>query len=269
MATDPGSAIRDFEDLFYLNRLNRFSGSGGEVLLKNDSGGEPGRMDVGDRLIGIGVTHLIEDLSRPPGPDTFHPTTVESGNSRKIATRSFRVRAKDQTEEGFDFRFDPLTPEEYSATLTEVSEGTVAIPPGSIPEGTIILSFLDDEPGYTLATIERSPGSNWAIATRGVRHWNVGFGAEDDFWAASFPSDEIGLLRTLPPSASIGSIRFGLSLLAQSNPTVKLEPVPCIHPSGETTMHDFCLNGHATGTDGLDTPFPIGLRTAITFKPVR
>jgi hypothetical protein len=258
--------IQTLETAFYPGSLNRFVGSGGEVLLKEDPKAPPGRMDVGDRLIGIGITHLIENMDTPPGPESFR-SSKEEDRPMKVAARSFRVTSKVAGEAGHDFRFEPLPPEEYSEALAEVSEGAVAISPDSIPPGTIILSFIDAEGAYTLRTLADSPGANWVAATSGSRHWNVGFAGETDFWSASFPSDEISLLRELPPTVEVGSIRFGLSLLPESRTTVELEQVACLHPSGETTMHHFCLEGRAAGTKDLDTPFPIGLRTAITFRP--
>lgn len=260
-------AIRSFEQRFYEGRLNRFVGSGGEVLLKAEKDAPSSRMDVGDRLIGIGAAHLIEDLSAPPGPDSFRATTGEADFLVKCAARGFTVTAKNETSSGFDFTFAPFSPKTYADTLETVSGGAVRIAPASIPTGTIILSFIDRTPGYTLRTIEGSPGANWAAVTRGERHWNVGFGKPDDFWQASFPSDDIGALKLIARANTIGAIRFGLSLLDGSTTYTSFETVPCTGPGGEETRHHFCLDGAAAGTLGMDTPFPIGVRTAITFLP--
>ncbi len=259
-----------FEDSIFFNELNRFVGSGGELVLKK-SQKEDGdtKIDVGDILIGIGVTHLVESLSRPPGLDSFRSFDVNSlAYDRKMAARAFRVVAKEQTDEGFDFRFEPLSPNEYSEALSEVSEGTVNIDPKTIPDGTVILSFTSEKPEYTLKSNESSPRANWEALAKGERHWNVGIGSEDDFWAASFPSDEMEFLKEFSAAAKLGRIRFGLSMLKGSVGAIKLEKVETEHPTGRITKHDFCLNGNAAGTKNLDSPFPIGLRTEITFFPV-
>jgi len=56
------------EDNFFYNETNRFVGSGGEILHKKDQSRGPQltKMEVGDILIGISITHLIETLGRPP-----------------------------------------------------------------------------------------------------------------------------------------------------------------------------------------------------------
>jgi hypothetical protein len=223
-------------------------------------------MDVGDRLIGIGLTHLIESLSRPPGLDSFR--AIFDADVSKVALRAFEVARKEPGPDGIEFSFAPLSPSEYSETLEAVSEGAVRIPAESIPLGTIILSFVDSEPTYTLRAIERSSRENWARATKGQRHWNVGIGDDADFWSATFPSDDIGILPHLPRSAAVGTIRFGLSLLPSSETRLDFERVPWPELSGRTTAHHFCLVGSAAGTNGFATPFPIGLRTEIVCKPV-
>ncbi|HVZ38106.1 MAG TPA: hypothetical protein VHI13_02435 [Candidatus Kapabacteria bacterium] len=130
------------------------------------------------------------------------------------------------------------------------------------------MSFVDSDPAYTLQTVEGSPGENWMRATKGLRHWNAGIANDSDFWAASFPSDDMSLLPGIPNSMKVGSIRFGLSLLSGGGAGIDFRLVPCINPSGSTTYQQFCLSGYATGTGGLDTPFPIGLRTEILFHPL-
>lgn len=258
-----------FEEAFFLDELNRFVGSGGEVLVKPDDydGDDPTRMEVGDRLVGIGITHFIENLSHPPGPMTFRPVHLESDYQMKVAARAFVVSAKRETDPGFEFEFEALTPREFSRLLIQISDGRVELDPDTIPEGSMVLSLLHDEAGYTLEALG-DPAGNWSAATAGRRHWNVGVASDDDFWWARFPSDDLGLLADLPPYARVGEIRFGLSMLPDSREPVPLEPTPTEHPSGRTTTHDFCLSGFATGVAGFDTPFPIGLRTAIRFSPV-
>lgn len=283
---------KSVDELFFFNELNRFLGSGGEILvnemLSEDDPTTPGvdrdgtvadpdldgpipphliqRLDVGDRLIGIGIAHAVESLSRPPGRETFH-ALVSSGP--KAALRAFVVVKKEVIESGFKFTFGPLSPQEFSDLVAEVSDGLVKIPVESIPEGTMVLSFDHDDSEYTLESIPGSPGRNWELATAGARHWNIGVAQGTDFWVANFDSDDLGLLSLLPSSAKVGSIRFGLSLLPGSKGYSKLEKVSCVGPDGNTTMHHFCLSGTAAGTNGFDTPFPIGLRTEIIFRPVR
>jgi hypothetical protein len=261
--------ITSFERHFFFNELNRMCGSGGELLLKGDPTAPMGRMDIGDRLIGIGVTHLVESLSRPPGPASFRSMAAGSRGPLKYAARAFTVASKTVTPNGHDFAFAPLSPQDYCDTLATVSQGRVRMAPGDIPEGTIIMSFVDAKPTYTLQTLARSPGENWRRVFAAKRHWNVGIANDDDFWDASFPSDEVGILTQLSPSERIGSIRFGLSLLPKSTGFQRLERIPWGTVSGRGTKHHFCLSGYATGTSGLDTPFPIGLRTEITFFPQR
>lgn len=265
----PNGAVKLFEDRLFLGELNRFVGSGGEVLMKADRSASEDRMDVGDRLMGIGATHYIESLDRPPGPGALHATTLESDFQVKSALRAIQVVSKEETDDGFEFQFSPFAPEDFSQTLEELSEGAVQISASEIPEGTIVLSFVDAGPTYTLQSADGSPGLNWHAATKGDRHWNVGIANESDFWVASFPSDEVGLLRQMPHTMTVGSIRFGLSLLPGSRTTIELEPVSCTGPSGQTTEHDFCLDGTASGTGDIDTPFPIGVQTQIKFRPGR
>jgi hypothetical protein len=262
--------MKAFEEALFLGELNRFVGSGGELLIKGSKGANSSstQMDVGDRLIGIGVTHIVESLSRPPGLDSFHALGIDANVVPKIALRGFEVIAKQETPSGFDFRFAPLPPEEYSSLVEQVSEGAVRIPAQTIPKGTIILSFLDSNAAYTLRNLANSPSENWIRATTGERHWNVGIGQDMDFWVASFPSDQVGLLNQFPSYMKVGTINFGLSLLSGSNGAVNLEPIECPNPGGGTSKHDFCLNGYAMGTQHVDTPFPIGLRTEIMFHPI-
>lgn len=263
------AAIQAFEDRLFLGATNRFVGSGGEVLIKKDPHQPPGRLDVGDRLMGIGATHMVENLDVAPGPDSFHSTSMESDFQVKSALRAIEVTAKEETKEGYDFTFQALTPKAYSETLEELSEGAVRILPDEIPNGTIVLSFVDSSPEYTLGAVAGSPGANFVAATKGERHWNVGLGKEDDFWVASFPSDDVGLLAQMPRTMMVGTIRFGLSLLPNSTTTIGLEPVSCAGPSGKESEHDFCLEGMASGTQAIATPFPIGVQTQIRFRPIR
>ena len=264
--------VGSFESAFFPGEVNRFVGSGGEVLVKGEGNSEETTIEVGDQLVGIGVTHLVETLDRPPGLDTFHAFGVHDVRhplTKKVAMRGFEVVFKEGGEGGYDFGFAPLAPDRYAALVERVSGGAVSIPPETIPEGTMVVSFLDPDPAYTLAAVKGSPGANWAAAAKGARHWNVGIGDPSDFWAASFPSDDVGVLATVPPSVSFGTIRFGLSLLSGESGFTTFERVPFPDPAREATSHQFCLLGEAVGTAGLDTPFPIGLRTKITFKPVR
>jgi hypothetical protein len=265
------SPKKHFEDNFFYDELNRFVGSGGEVFLKGarNLNSSSTRMDVGDRLIGIGVTHVIENLSQPPGPDSFEAMNFSTGKELKKAVRAFEVAKKSNGPDGFDFEFKPLSPQDYCDTLELVSTGAVRIRPESIPPGTIILSFLDSTQTYTLRTVPGSPSENWVRAVKGTRHWNVGIATSEDFWSASFPSDDIGLLTQLPPSAKAGRITFGLSLMPKSKGKANLIPVSIAELSGRSTHHHFYLEGHACGVKGLDTPFMIGLRTEIIFHPTK
>ncbi|HVZ38105.1 MAG TPA: hypothetical protein VHI13_02430 [Candidatus Kapabacteria bacterium] len=125
----------NFEQAFSLNRPNRLVGSGGEVVVKGVSNANtpPMRLDVGDRLIGIGVTHLVEDLGRPPGLDTFVAMNAANPVAVKSALRAFEVATKTESSNGFDFTFKPLSSQDYSDTLAFVSQGKVIIPAESIP----------------------------------------------------------------------------------------------------------------------------------------
>ena len=148
---------------------------------------------------------------------------------------------KTRTDTGFRLELAPLSPQDYSALLRDVSAGTVTIPAKSIPKGTMIVSFLDKKPKYTLQTVAGSPGRNWAPLANGERYWSVGIGNKDDFWAANLPADDIGLLAQIPASTRVGEIRFGLSLLAGAKGKLKFLPVPFQNASGRTTAHQFCL----------------------------
>jgi len=259
---------RAFAKSFYLNCVNKMVGSGGETLVKGakNRGGSQNKIEIGDRLIGIGVTHFIENMEQTPGPNSF-----TLGPGPKMAARAFETVSKEEIDGGYSFLFSPLLPTDYSALLEEVSRGTARIPAESIPNGTMIISFIGKGgkgEQYTLRTIDGSPGANWTAVVSGSRQWNVGIGKETDFWAANFPSDDVEYLSDIATWSVVGRIRFGLSLLAGSDSTTKFAPVPCIHPSGRETYHDFCLAGNVVGTRGLVTPFPIGLRTEIICKPV-
>lgn len=256
-----------FEEKFFSNEINRFVGSGGEMLIKGVRNREAPqtRIDVGDRLIGIGMTHIVESLSRVPGPESFRVTTEDAA---KAAMRAFVVTGKNEDPEGFVFALSPLSPQDYSALVDHVAGSSVKISHETIPVGTMIISFLNMKTTYSLKTMDGSPAKNFAEACRGVRHWNVGIGGTDDFWVAHFPSDDIGMLANLSSGVRVGSIRFGLSILAGSKGVPNLKPVEFVGPSGKTTRHHFSLSGTGAGTQGLDTPFPIGLRTEIMFHPL-
>lgn len=259
-----------FHNLFFYNEINKFSGSGGELLVKGagNASAPSSRIDVGDRLVGIGVAHTVESLSRTPGPDSYRATNSPAPMP-KIAARAFQVSNKTRDPSGFSFDFEPLPANDFSTLVEQVSHGAVKLAPETIPPKTMVLSFLDLNPTYTLESISGSPGENWLRSTRGERHWCVGIGKDTDFWAAKFPVDDISLLPQIPTWTKIGSINFGLSLLPGSPSPVALEPVPGAHPSGVATTHDFSLFGTVVGTQGLNTAFPIGLRTEIIFKPLR
>lgn len=260
---------RPFAEAFYFGELNRFVGSGGELLLKSEDAveAESTRLGVGDRLIGLGITHVVESLSRPPGPESFRAVNLPSNYQMKVAARSLRITDKRETPNGYEFGFEPLAPAEFSNLLASLSDDRVQIAADTIPDGTYVLSILHDGPGYSLAS-QGDDALTWEAATTGTRHWNVGVGKPDDFWWAEFPSDDIGLLAILPPHERVGQIRFGLSLLEGSAGAIDLVPVEVSNPFGGTSAHDFCLSGAAVGVLGLTTPFPIGLRTEILFHPL-
>jgi len=244
-------------------------GTGGEIISKAPANRNRGRdtvIEIGDRLVGIGMTHFIESMERVPGLD--NPVRDGEGGPEKLAARAFVATERNETREGVEFRFSPLSPQEFSSLVEEVSNGQAQIDPTSIPEGTMVLSFLMKEERYTLARQEGSPGSNWRAVVSGERHWNVGIARKSDFWHALFPGDDVAVVRNLAPWTHLGQIRFGLSMLEQSRGAMELERVPTVHPEGGETYHDFSLNGSVSGTRGLETDFYIGLRTAILCKPL-
>lgn len=272
-STPVKASLLSVNESFCTRQTNVMSGNGGEVLLNRvigsaDDGTVAGdghtiqRLDVGDRLAGIGQTLTVECLasgiSRDLGADEYN---------LKTALRAFEVISKVSDASGFHFTFGSLTPLEYSETIQVASGGALAISVDSIPEGTMILSFDDPTPSFTVETVPGSPGANWTEATNGIRHWSVGIGRPTDFWMASFPTDDLGLLPMLPSSVEVGTISFGLSLLSGHSGFSEIIPSPCIGPSGIVSV-DFCLSGKAVGTADIDTPFPIGLKTEITFHPV-
>lgn len=266
-----GDRSGDFEESFFFGELNRFMGSGGEILVKGsqNTSAPPTRIDVGDRLIGIGVTHLVESLSRPPGLDSFRAFASSASSPAKSALRAFEVTGKERREDGFHFDLSALSPTDYSALVSQVSGGAVNIPANTIPPGTMIISFTDRNPTYTLAKTQTGTASNWERATKGDRHWNVGIGCSSDFWEAEFPADDIGILTQVPPTVRVGTIRFGLSLLSGSRTQTSFKPVTFARSNGQSSSHQFCLSGYVVGTQGLATLFPIGLRTEILFEPHR
>jgi hypothetical protein len=269
MMSQPLGARLAFDNAFFYGHLNRFVGSGGEMLIKHSGYEESNltQMEIGDRLIGIGVAHVVEDMSLPPGPNSFRAVNADSPFQMKSAERALLVAGKRVTERGFEFDFKPLQSAEFSELLAQVSDDRITVPPASIPEGSFVLSVLHDEPRYSLEDMG-NPSENWVAAADGDRHWNVGIGSEDDFWWAQFPSDDISILAELPPYERVGEIRFGLSMLPGSRQVPELDPVEFRHPSGRITKHHFCLSGAAVGVAGLATPFKIGLRTEILFRPV-
>jgi hypothetical protein len=284
--------LKAVNEIFFINELNKFVGTGGEILLNlvlsEDDPTTPGfdpdgvladpdldgpiskhiiqRLDVGDRLVGIGTSQTVECVSCPRLESRALGLDVYEA---KNALRAFKVIEKVAVAGGgFNFTFGPLSPEEYSATIKTASGGSVTIPAETIPVGTMILSFNDPTPNFTVANIPGSPGMNWVKATEGTRHWSVGVADPTDFWVSSFASDDLGLLPFLSSKTTIGKINFGLSLLSGSTGLSSLNKVPCAGPAGIIVNKDFCLSGSAVGTFGIDTPFQIGLRTEITFNPV-
>lgn len=259
--------LKRYNRLFFKGQTNRMSGSGGELIVKSKENLRKGRTTViepEDILVGIGVTHTIESMTTPPGPRS---TRFALGEIDKVAARAFRTVHKERLEQGFAFGFEPLAPKEYSQLLYEASGHECEIDPETIPPGTMILSFIASGSGYTLERSRASPGSNWKAVLSGTRQWNVGCRRPDDFWAARFPSDDVGLLQQIDPWTSIGEIRFGLSLLEGSPGAMEFQPVEAVHPDGRRTKHDFHLSGRVTGTRGLRSDFYIGLRTEIICRP--
>jgi hypothetical protein len=260
---------RRFDLTLYSGELNRIVGSGGELLIKNPANkqGSPTKMEVGDCLIGIGATHFVESLSRPPGLDAFRAMSHENmANERKMAMRAFLISEKNKSDDGFDFRMTPLSPENYSQLLGKVSEGKMNISSATIPSGTMIISFVDAKSKYTLKSAGSSVAPLFANATTGERYWTVGLGKDDDFWEASFPSDDVQFLKMMDSAERVGKIKLGLSLLDFG--VYKIRFASIVHTAlGKISMHEFVLNGAAAGTKGLDSPFPIGLRTEIVCRP--
>lgn len=259
--------MEKFEDNFFFGTLNRFSGSGGEILVKGEGNTHPTRMEVGDRLIGIGIAERVEALD---GADSrsFHLIGADQAGDSKMALRAFAIAEKKKTWRGYVISLSPLEPKEYSALVDQVSGGAVKIAPETIPRGTMILSFIDPQTTYTLAPLKEGNHQNWINASKGERHWNVGIGSPDDFWIARFPLDDIRLLKYLPQWLRLGGIWFGLSLLPGSKRSVDLAKVPHHAPITKKTKHDFCLKGRVAGSLGKSGQFPISLRTSITFQPI-
>ena len=287
------------ESLF-VNKSNKFVGTGGEILinlvLSEDDPTTPEfdpdgiladpdldgpipehviqRIDVGDRLVGIGASHTLECLDCSSEQEETIYRLGSKTNNLKLAVRAFEVVDKVACDNGFNFTFGPLSPEEYSTTIEIASKGAVKIPVTSIPKGTMILSFDDSTPNFILQDIPGSPDRNWVEATNGDRHWNVGIAKSTDFWMSNFVSDDIGLLPFLPDTVATGTIRFGLSFLSGDVGPVCLKPVPCGKPANcdgsinPITNNNFCLVGNVVGTSGINTPFPVGLQTEITLNPV-
>lgn len=256
-----------FEDNFFFANLNRFSGSGGEILVKGAGNIHPTRMEVGDRLIGIGIAEKVEALDGGKSR-TFHLIGADQVGDSKMALRAFAIAQKRRTWRGYEISLSPLEPREYSELIEKVSGGTVRIAPETIPHGTMILSFIDPQTTYSLAPLKEGDHQNWINATRGERHWNVGIGSPDDFWMARFPLDDIRLLKYLPQWLRLGRIWFGLSLLPGSTRAIDLIKVPHHAPIAKKSKHDFCLEGRVVGSFGQKGQFPIGLRTSITFHPI-
>ena len=277
-----------FGKLLFKNEMNQFVGVGGEVILNitlspddpKTKGLDPDgkiadpdddgpikshkivRLDVGDRLAGIGWTTKINCVSCRSSGKNVHQIDFSTDHG-KAALRAFQVIDKKLNEDGtYSFKFGPLTPEQYSETIKEASNGAINIPPESIPPGTVILSYIDKTPKFTLKKINGSPKINWIEATNGVRHWNVGIKTDIDFWESRFKTDNVGILEVMPKEYELGQINFGLSVLDGSRGKVKLNKVKSIH----NTEHDFVLEGKAIGTYNSDEAFPIGLQTTITFS---
>jgi len=258
-----------FRQQFRLGEMNRMWGTGGEVLVKapeNRNRGQDTRIEIGDRLIGIGMTHFVQHLEQPPG--LANPLARFPPDRPKMAARAFQAHSIVETPDGVELRFRPLAPVDYAALIDEVSGGDAGIDPDTIPEGTMILSFLMGSEPYSLERIGNSPGENWRAVLAGERHWNVGIREKQDFWFAKFPSVDVAAVGMLAPWEKLGRIRFGLSLLPGSQGAMTMERIPTEHPEGGQTLHDFCLEGQVTGTRGLETDFYIGLATEIRCKPV-
>jgi hypothetical protein len=291
----PDQPVGTLDQVLFTDQTNRLVGIGGEILvnrvLSGDDPRTPGndpdgqvadpdgngpipphliqRLDVGDWLVGIGVTQRVECVDCLARPDRVRHLGRGPGRMgiAKSAARAFEVRTRERILEEYRYTFQPLSPEDFSAAVAQASGGAVTIPPASIPRGTMVVSFQDRTPGFTLASHQGSPGINWREATDGARHWNVGVARETDFWMASFPSDDIGMVALLPEGSRIGMIRFGLSLLEGGDGEyLPMKPVSCEGPNGPVNV-DVCLSGTAVGTRGGGTAFPIGLSTEVRLQP--
>lgn len=297
----PNPPVATLDQVLFTGQTNRLVGIGGEIVINrvlsgddpltpgNDPDGQVAdpdgdgpipahliqRLDVGDWLVGIGVTQRVECVDCPV--DRAAPD--DRGLVRRLgrfpgglgidksAARGFEVRTKERILEAYRYTFQPLSPEDFSRAVAEASGGTVNIPAASIPRGTMVVSFQDRTPGFTLASRQGSPGVNWREATDGTRHWNVGVARQTDFWMATFPSDDIGMVALLPEGTRVGMIRFGLSLLDGGDGEIlPMKPVSCEGPNGAVTV-DVCLSGTAVGTRGAGTAFPIGLATEVRLQP--
>jgi hypothetical protein len=115
--------MSDFEEKFFLGEVNQFLGSGGEILVKGSANRKSAVsvVEVGDRFVGIGITHTVETLSRPPGPETFRAFNLGPGNDMKGAMRAFQVAAKNRVGDGFEFELAPLSPADYSELISSVT----------------------------------------------------------------------------------------------------------------------------------------------------
>lgn len=283
------------EENLFLNESNRFVGRGADLLinlvLSGDDPATPGfdpdgeigdpdgpdgpipphliqRIDVGDVFTGIGNTDTVECLSCPPGSETIH-TLGSVGNNAKVAVRAFKAIGKERVPDGFNITFGPVTPVEFSEIIATASNGAVVIAAESIPVGTMVLVFDDPTPNYTQMTVSGSPGTNWVEATDGTRLWNVGIESPENFWMATFLSDDLGMLPLMPPTFKTGTIKFGLSRLPGGEGRITFEPVPYAGPEGKMMNVDFCFKGTAVGTFDVETPFPIHLETEVRFHPVQ
>lgn len=265
-ATD---AIRRFDSGMFFDQLNRINGTGGEILVKSPENARRGNdsiVEEGDVFIGLGLAHMLENISEPGGLDTFRLVLSPA----KSVARALRVVDKVRAQTGVSLDLAPLEPTEFSEILATVSDGRAVVDPETIPDGTIILSYVVTDPDYTMRKIKGSPGENWYRGVRGDRHWNVGFGAKQDFWTASLPSDDLSRLTEFPSRVDVGEIRFGLSLLEGSQTAVgEFRPVEFRNARGEPTEHQFCLSGKVTGTRDWDSAFNISLRTFIVCHPTK
>ena len=196
-----------------------------------------GKLDMGDRLIGI---FTIETIEKSPFPTRFTSTT----GRELTGIFDITVVGKSGGPGAFSFAFAP--------TLGFDIDPTVAIKifDASSFGGDVSLGAFTRVNNGLVDTVAEM----MANASDGLPFAKLGFGLTS-FWFANTFTDDISAVGGVPAPGNGGSFNLGLDFKANTS-GVAFRTVPCLNPSTFTVVAvGTCGSGSLLGKGGATTPF--------------